>query len=617
MRHEGESFADALSQSAEFLVVVPPFGGIDRPSLGASIIADIARAEGLTAQVFYANLDFASVLGSELYQELCHTPTGLLIGEQIFSAGWVSRGPNPLGAPVLPSYAAVLDETDAVLRKLIPGEPEPLKYLQDVASRWAEEMGHRLARTRSRMIGFTSVYEQTLASLTLIRHVKSTSPEKILILGGANCDGELANGIRSVASGVDVIFSGESEESFRNYVRDSHSTAPGSRESPHIIRSTGPKRDLDEIPLPAYEDYFEQFSAALVGTEFGDLLERRIWIPYETSRGCWWGQKHHCTFCGLNAEGMVFREKSVSRVLADLDAIEARYGRDRVLMVDNIMPYRYFTTLLPELASRESKFHIFYEQKANLSFHRMKLLWDAGVRRIQPGIEALSSPLLAHMRKGVTVRQNIQCLRYARAVGMDVTWNLLLDFPGDEVGWYETTAGIIPHLAHLQPPSGCSPLSIDRFSPYFERPAQFGIHAVRPIPAYSLAFGDVNSLPQIAYHFQGEYTSAARGFPAVAAQLSECVDAWREAWSSTAKPLLQVMQLGDDRFLLIDTRPGAAVNAQVLDRAHAEVVLHIPKGTEEALWEWAREGNYAIEVDGERVPLAVASRACMEEFPVP
>lgn len=30
-------------------------------------------------------------------------------------------------------------------------------------------------------------------------------------------------------------------------------------------------------------------------------------LLYEASLGCWWGEKHHCTFCGLNGTTMKFR----------------------------------------------------------------------------------------------------------------------------------------------------------------------------------------------------------------------------------------------------------------------------------------------------------------------
>lgn len=606
------AFDGTLHQSADLLVVVPPFAGIDRPAFGASIIADVARREGLKSQVVYANLDFARTLGATLYQKLCHAPTGLLIGEQIFGAGWAGRGPRSPDATTPEGRSAAVEDTDLELRKLLPEYADPLTHLQELADQWADRIATRLSRAPAPMIGFTTVFEQTLASLTLIERVERAAPGKTLLLGGANVDGELAAGVASIARGIDFIFSGESEKSFRRFLRH----PPTRTGSATIIESAGPHDRLDEIPVPCYDDYFEQVSA-IFGDAEAALIKPQTWLPYETSRGCWWGQKHHCTFCGLNAEGMAFRSKSPGRVVEDLDTLRARYRHDRILMVDNIMPHQYFATLLPQLASRESRFHLFYEQKANLSFHRMKILTDAGVRRIQPGIEALNSALLSHMRKGVTARQNIECLRYARALGVDVAWNLLLDFPGDEAEWYAETAKVIPYLTHLQPPSGCSPLSIDRFSPYFDSSDRFGISDLRPIPAYALAFGDLPSLPRIAYHFQGEYASAARDTPGLARRLFDAVAGWQAAWSPDVKPLLQVIPLSPERYLLIDTRPDAAVDAQILDRAHARAVLRIDGETEGELWDWAREGGYAIELDGRRVPLAVGSRECLDEFSVP
>ncbi|MEY3837712.1 MAG: hypothetical protein RL304_694, partial [Verrucomicrobiota bacterium] len=30
-------------------------------------------------------------------------------------------------------------------------------------------------------------------------------------------------------------------------------------------------------------------------------------LALETSRGCWWGAKHHCTFCSFGGRDQVFR----------------------------------------------------------------------------------------------------------------------------------------------------------------------------------------------------------------------------------------------------------------------------------------------------------------------
>jgi len=50
-----------------------------------------------------------------------------------------------------------------------------------------------------------------------------------------------------------------------------------------------------------------------------------LWLPYEGSRGCWWGEKHHCTFCGINGQGMEFRARSADRVIADLRTLVQRH----------------------------------------------------------------------------------------------------------------------------------------------------------------------------------------------------------------------------------------------------------------------------------------------------
>ena len=80
-------------------------------------------------------------------------------------------------------------------------------------------------------------------------------------------------------------------------------------------------------------------------------------------------------------------------------------------MVDNIMPHSYFSSVLPRVAAEVPGLHIFYEQKANLTLSKIELLKQAGVAVIQPGIEALSTPLLKLMKKGVRASQNLALLR--------------------------------------------------------------------------------------------------------------------------------------------------------------------------------------------------------------
>lgn len=48
-------------------IVVPPFAGIDRPSLSAHILQACADSAGFQTTVVYANFRYAKIIGEEQY----------------------------------------------------------------------------------------------------------------------------------------------------------------------------------------------------------------------------------------------------------------------------------------------------------------------------------------------------------------------------------------------------------------------------------------------------------------------------------------------------------------------------------------------------------------------
>jgi ribosomal peptide maturation radical SAM protein 1 len=348
------------------------------------------------------------------------------------------------------------------------------------------------------------------------------------------------------------------------------------------------------------------------------VLTRRedVWLPYESSRGCWWGQKHHCTFCGLNDETIGFRAKSADRVLAELRHLASRHASNLVSAVDYIMPYRYFRDLIPRLGREVPGLHMFYMQKANLSLANVVALKEAGVGVIQPGIEALSTALLRRMDKGVSAPQNLALLRYARAAGLSLNWNLLYGLPGDELAEYEQTLQLPPLLHHLHPPLGLSRLVIDRFSSYFTDPARYGLSALRPWGSYGSLLPDHADVAKLAYHFDADYRSASLEQPEVLLRVHDAVEAWRAAWESDGPvPALEVSRLTDEQFLVLDTRglPNTR-EIQFITRDQASLVLAGTAGGRSGQADWALERRLAVELDGEIVPLATADPALIDEF---
>jgi ribosomal peptide maturation radical SAM protein 1 len=468
------------------------------------------------------------------------------------------------------------------------------------------------------------MFFQTAAAVALLNRIKQHRPDIITIMGGPNCEAEMAEGVITLSPTIDYIFSGESEQTFVAFLKQ---VAEEKLPSERIIQGQ-PCQEMDLLPTPDFTEFYEAVQCYLP-----DLAAQpdRLALIYESSRGCWWGQKHHCTFCGLNGMGMGFRQKSPEKVIAELEALLAAHPTSAsvwVQMTDNIMPYTYFKTLLPQLARLAAKapwLTIFYEQKANLSLIQVEELMRAGVRHIQPGIEALSTSLLKRMDKGVNAAQNVSLLRYARSLGMSLSWNLLRAFPGDERFEYEETVTLLPLLHHLEPPSGFFHLTIDRFSPYFERPEAYEIEAIDPWPGYQMILPTKADINKVAYHFSGSYKAASRVHMELITQIEGEIQKWKASWKKEVTilginirtpPVLRVSQEANGQYLLTDTRglPGTQTQYELTRQQVSAALVGRPYQPSSEM-EWALQHKVGLVVDKNYyMPLATARVELIREF---
>jgi len=591
-----------FSRARTALIIVPPFAALDKPALGAHLLQACARQSGFQVSVVYASLSLSAEIGEARYTTIAYSATRQLVGERLFAAAAYET--PPLGRDG--------HRVDAVRWSAASASPaigpEELCALERVAAQWVDDFARAIAGLAVEVVGCTTTFQQTAASIALLTRVKALRPETVTILGGANCEGEMAEGILSLGSAVDFVFSGESDASFPEFL---HTVQRGNRAGRQVIRGT-PCTNLDSLPTPEFTEYYEQFEHYAPDS----ALANHIALPYESSRGCWWGQKFHCTFCGLNGETMAFRAKSASRVIAELKHLLSQHPTAFVSMVDNIMPHEFFRTLIPRLRTELPGVTLFYEQKANLSLARLIALKDAGVGVIQPGIESLSSAVLKRMDKGVSAVQNLALLRYARAVGVALNWSLLYGFPGDRLCEYEEILGLLPLLNHLNPPVALCPLNIDRFSPYFNDPMKYGLAHVRPWQGYASVLPEGADVAKIAYHFDADFPCEVQETSEVIMKLGESVECWRRSWETKdGPPVLAVAPLTNEQFMLLDTR-GLPATREIsfLTRAQAAVVLVGSRHERTSEAEWALEHRYAVEVDSAIVPLATAAPELIQEF---
>lgn len=545
------------------LLVNMPYGAPERPALGLSLLKPVLAAAGFPCEVRYLNLSFADLLGLDRYRFIsAGLPYTAFAGDWTFAHLLYGTSPR--------SGEAYLDE---VLRNAWFRTEEEIGTVREVRTMAGVFLEHCLAAIPWRdygVVGFTSTFEQNIASLALARRVKRLSPGTAIVFGGANWEGEMGLELHRRFRFVDYACRGEAEESLPRLVDRIFSGAKVD-DIPGIVhrsggesRSTGPPsivRDMDTLPFPDYRDYFHHIERSAAGSEIAPTL------LFESSRGCWWGEKKHCTFCGLNGGRLSFRSKSAGRVQSELEHLLEAWGLELVEFVDNILDMKYFRELLPALSKSRRPVQIFCEVKANLGRSHIEQLRDAGVNRIQPGIESLNDHVLSLMRKGTTALRNIQMLKWCAEYGIGADWNLLYGFPGETEEDYREMLGLLPAIRFLGPPAAWGPVRLDRFSPFHESPESFGIRNIRPMAPYRhlYPFGE-DSLSRIASCFEYDFEPGKDTSP-----FSREVVAFLEQWKREPEAgSLQCEPGADGSLVLYDSRSDATLRELSLSGAERE-----------------------------------------------
>ncbi len=526
---------DFSSFGTRVALVTMPFSYSKFPSIQLGTLSALLKSQGIGAKTYHFNLQFAYKIGVPLYEILCEKRG--LFGEWLFSALLFRDNPKHTQYPQI--FKPVFEET-AKEAGCSTGHLEEIA--RTVAPQFLTWALTSVDWDHYDVVGFTSTFDQNVASLSLAKLIKDVYPNVRIVFGGANFDGEMGLEQFRAFPWIDYVVSGEGEHPFPSLVKRVLLKKETVIPSGIVHRKDGkicfsPNEQLvtsfDQAPPPDYDDYFSELDEL---DHQGSTGLNRI-LLYEGSRGCWWGEKHHCTFCGLNAQAMDFRAKSPAQVVEEMEYLSSRHNTSRFRLVDNIIDMKYVEGLFGQLAKQHVDLDVFMETKSNLNKRQIQTLAQGGVKCMQPGIESLSHSQLKEMDKGVTPLQNIQCLKWSRYYNIDLSWNILLGFPGETTADYRRQMAIIPWLFHLQPPESTSKLWLERFSPYFKWPERYGIRLTGPGMAYGYVYDERKvDLNKIAYDF--EYEIDWKVDPQVYNEFVRLVGEWKERYHSSNQPFL-------------------------------------------------------------------------------
>ena len=549
-----------------------PFASILYPSLPLGQMKAQLTESKIKSTVFNFNMHFARMIGFAKYEYLPSLfKTDTHIGEWLFSReAWGRKNDYPL-EKLIKSTNQLDDqrkkEYEIRTGKVFSDVDNPFDWMYSIKEKLVNKFleqcyANLMENNEINVIAFSCTFYQTIASLAMARLIKNKSPNTIIVFGGSCFHDEMGIEFIKKVKFIDYVSIGESDDIVVALFKDllnkkrarllqgvyyrKNESVKGLEPSP--VSET----ILNQNPTPDYSDYFSDFSRNGINT--AQLHNFRIFLPFESSRGCWWGEKQHCAFCGLNNEGMASRNKSPEVVINCLQDFINTYPVNRFHASDNILPMHYYTKLLPHLSKISENIHLFYEIKANVKRKHVKALSEAGVQIVQPGIESLSTKILQLIKKGTTALKNIYFLKLCRTYDVYPIWNILCRVPGEKKKDYNSMKDIIPSITHFLPPTaGPIPIELHRFSPFFFMKEKFNRN-VRPKSWYQFLYpSDILSLEKIAYYFEADWYDvlSETGYSDLRFEIME----WRNNWRAGGTiPLLGLSIKKNGCIQIIDKR---------------------------------------------------------------
>lgn len=395
-----------------------PWQLYNRPSIQLGALkAYIEKNSSGTVHCMHPYLLVAKEIGPKSYQTIAQQSWA---GEFIYSSALFPEETKPCRKLFSKLFST---------KKDIPSYDLLITQVHTVTKSWINSVDFE----QYRAVGFSVCFDQLLASLWGAKLIKAKYPELPIVFGGSACSAQLGNSLLECFEQIDFVIDGEGEEALLQLFA-SFISAPNSVPHHPAILTRRKKHaqehkelNMQSLPVPDYSDYFSQLDTIFANQPF------RPTLPVEFSRGCWWGK---CTFCNLNLQWTGYRWKSAEQTAREVSTLATTFNCLDFTFTDNALPPKEAIRFFSAAAEHLADFSFFAEIRAITDPETLQLFAKGGLHSVQVGIEALSDSLLAKMKKGTRVIENLYIMKLCSQHNIQLDGNLIIEFPqstADEV----------------------------------------------------------------------------------------------------------------------------------------------------------------------------------------
>jgi hypothetical protein len=230
-----------------------------------------------------------------------------------------------------------------------------------------------------------------------------------------------------------------------------------------------PAVDLRSLPAPDFD-----------GMPLDRYLSPQLLLPYDPTRGCYWGR---CAFChyGLTAAGTArYRERAVETVVEHLGALSSRHNtRFFYLSQDSVAP-KTLGRLADALAASglDLRWGTDLRPEAQLSRELCARLRRGGAVACSLGAESASPRVLHLIDKGITPKVAGKAIRNLARAGIAAEVMYFTDFPSETFDEAMATLAFLqnraPHIAAFI----VGQFELTHGSRVAREPARFGLREI-------------------------------------------------------------------------------------------------------------------------------------------
>ena len=330
-------------------------------------------------------------------------------------------------APLGICYVAAFLEKNGISVRIIDAEAEELDYSNIIS---------RIKKSKLNIVGITSTTVAFHRAIELANRIKESDPETQIIIGGPHVTALPDYTISFDCFDVGVLGEGEITtfeliKAIEKGIELKNVDGIVFRDSNHNAQFTKPReyiQNLDILPFPSRHllpdinlyppppmNYRKQPVANII-----------------TSRGC----PNSCTFCDRNVFGKRYREHSAEYVIAEIEHLIETYNIREIAFVDDTFTInkKRLEKIIDLMAEKGIKLNWTCMARVNtVSKKLLEKMKKSGCWHISYGIESGNQEILDIIKKGITLEQVRNAIKWSAEVGIHTKGFFIIGNPKDSI----------------------------------------------------------------------------------------------------------------------------------------------------------------------------------------